>query len=303
MRLHTLIAINLLAYALMFSSCTQGDSTKQNFKGSTNPAKPLSENFKSYWYSGIAELSSYKLEQARYGEIRDGHAVLIFVTEDFKPTEQVKADRAYPDNVSVLKLNSTKKFNTGIYPYSVMQSTFYPVDNNHHALKVSCSMQEWCGHVYSQLNNREKFEVMSHSYFEGEADQEYDLEKTALENELWTQLRIDPLSLPQGTFECIPSLEFIRYRHIEIKPYKAEATLENGRYVLAYPSLNRTLTILFNPEFPFEVKGWEDSYPDGYGEGAQRLTTKATRLKQIRTAYWQQNSNADEVLRDSLMIR
>ena len=53
----------------------------------------ITQEFKDYWYAGKAEISSYKLEQARYGELRDGTAALILVTEDFLPELQVKADR------------------------------------------------------------------------------------------------------------------------------------------------------------------------------------------------------------------
>ncbi|MGB2691994.1 MAG: septum formation inhibitor Maf, partial [Thermodesulfobacteriota bacterium] len=42
-----------------------------------------SEEFKAYWYDGKAEITSYKLEQARYGELHEGYAVMVFVTEDF----------------------------------------------------------------------------------------------------------------------------------------------------------------------------------------------------------------------------
>ncbi|GAL73363.1 hypothetical protein [Jejuia pallidilutea] len=130
---------------------------KQNKK----PAQPLSQQFKDYWYAGTAEISSYELNQARYGENREGTAVLIYVTEDFLPEIQVKANNQNTTNIPILKLNATKNFNTGIYPYSIMQSTFYPVANNQHALKVSSSMQEWCGQMYAQLNNKEKFNIAS----------------------------------------------------------------------------------------------------------------------------------------------
>ena len=262
-------------------------------------AAELSEEFKTYWYGGKAELTSYMLEQARYGEIRKGQAVLIYVTEDFNPVKQVKAEFSDPENVSVLKLNATKNFNTGIYPYSIMQSTFYPVDNNQHALKVSSSIQEWCGQVYAQINNRDEFEVMSHSYFEMEADQDFSLDKSTLENELWTQLRIDPQSLPQGEIELIPSLEFLRLKHKDIKAYPATATLAKDKYTINYKDLDRAITIYFNAEFPYGIEGWEEEFRSG----SQMLTTRATKLKRINTSYWKQNSNADEVMRDSLMLR
>lgn len=265
--------------------------------------KEPTQQFKDYWYQGQAEITSYKLEQARYGEMRNGEAVLIYVTEDFLPNIQVKADRQNTNNIPVLKLNATKNFNTGIYPYSIMQSTFYPVNNEQHAVKVSSSMQEWCGHVYTQLNNRSQFEIMSHSYFEGEADQDIKLDKAILENELWTQLRMDPQSLPTGDLEIIPSLEFIRLKHVSLKAYKASAELKDGNYTITYPDLKRTLSINFNKAFPFEILGWEESFKSGYGSNAKILTTKATKLKSIQSAYWGKNANADEGLRKTLGLK
>lgn len=267
------------------------------------PAQQLSQEFRAYWYAGEAEISSYKLEQARYGEIRDGKAVLVFVTEDFLAEKQVKADNYAKENIPVLKLNATKNFNTGIYPYSIMQSTFYPVANNQHAIKVTASIQEWCGQVYAQLNNREDFEIMSHSYFQSEADQNLNLEKTITENELWTQLRVNPQSLPTGNLQVVPSLEFLRLKHSKFKSYKANATLANGDYLIYYPELQRSLTIKFNTEFPYDILGWEETYKDGYGANAKSLTTKATKIKTIKSAYWGKNSNADESLRTDLGLQ
>lgn len=261
-----------------------------------------SEEFKSYWYAGKAEITSYKLEQARYGEMRDGNAVLVFVTEDFLPSEQVKADTYNTANTSVLKLNATKNFNTGIYPYSIMQSTFYPVDNNTHAMKVTCSVQEWCGQAYTQLNNRNQFEIESHSYFASEGDQDFKLDKAILENELWTQLRMNPKSLPTGNIEIIPSFEYMTLKHIEFRAYDAIAELGNNSYQISYPELNRTILIYFNSSFPFDISGWEETYKDGFGANSKILTTRASKLKTINSAYWSKNSNTDEVLRRELEL-
>ncbi|MBQ4802533.1 septum formation inhibitor Maf [Aquimarina sp. MMG015] len=268
------------------------------------PTKELSEEFKKYWYAGNAEITSYKLEQARYGEMREGKAVLIYVTEDFLAKEQVKADYQNSDNIPVLKLNATKKFNTGIYPYSIMQSTFYPVADNQHAVKISSSMQEWCGHVYAQLNNREKYELTSHSYFQGEADQNFELKKDILENELWTKIRINPNELPQGDLKIIPSLEYCRLKHKEIKAYDAKATLQKdanyNTYTIEYPKLNRSISITFTPSFPYEIESWTETFKSGFGSNAKELVTKATKLKSIKSPYWSKNSNKDEVLRKEL---
>ncbi|NAY91166.1 septum formation inhibitor Maf [Muricauda sp. JGD-17] len=273
---------------------------------SKNPfaKKPISEAFKEYWYAGKAEITSYTLEQARYGEIRNGHAVLVFVTEPFLPEKQVKADRSNGENVSVLKLNATKKYLTGIYPYSIMGSTFYPVDDNQHALKTSLSVQEWCGHVYSQVNNRENFEFTSHSYFESEADQQFELEKNVLENEIWARIRINPNDLPVGEIQMIPSLEFVRLRHQRFQAHNATATLssQNGiqTYTIYYPDLDRTLSIDFSEAFPHSIEGWQETFKSGFGPNAKSMTSVATKRKTIQTAYWGQNSNEDVILRDSL---
>lgn len=266
--------------------------------------RSLSEEFRSYWYDGRAELNAYQLSQSRYGELREGTAVLIFVTEPFLPLSQVKADRAGEDQVSVLKLNYTKNFLTGIYPYSVMESTFYPVGHKGHAIKSTFSMQEWCGQVYMQLNNRDGFEVRSYSYFENEGDQEYQLDKATLESELWILARISPDELPTGEFDLIPSMEFARLRHQSFKAYKAQGRLEiqagNYVYTVEYPVLSRRLTIEFGREFPFALYGWEEHYLDGNGRVIPERTTRARLIQRKKLPYWQLNSNSNQVYRDSL---
>lgn len=295
----------LVSLMTLLSSCKKNqteivkDSLALTVPTENESFKEPSQQFKDYWYAGEAEITSYQLSQARYGELRDGKAVLIYVTEDLRPDTQVKADYKKEGDVSVLKLNATKKFNTGIYPYSVMQSTFYPVQNEGHALKVTASMQEWCGHVYTQINNRDKFEVMSHSYFEKEGDQDFEMDKAILENELWIQLRIDPSSLPTGDLEVVPNLEYIRFSHIPIKAFQAKAELKDGNYTISYPELRRSLSINFNPEFPYIIEGWEEKTPSSSGE----LVTTAKKLEQIKSAYWSQNSNSDEKIRETLQLQ
>ena len=267
--------------------------------------KPTSKEFNDYWYTGEAEISSYELKQARYGEVRDGKAVLVFVTEPFSVEQQVKSD--YPnteESLSVLKLNATKNFNTGIYPYSIMSSNFYPVSNDQHSVKVTMSMQEWCGHVYAQINNRDAFEVMSRSYFQSEGDQNFTLNKTSLENDLWQQIRIDPNSLLVGEFEMVPSLEFSRLKHIPIKAYKAQAKKadlgELTRYALVYPELKRSLQVTYRTKFPHIIESWEETYTSGFGAKAKQMTSTAKRIETIKSPYWQKNSNADLSLRQTL---
>jgi len=229
-----------IAIALLvgLTSCVENSTEKKteialNDTSLTPPPamapQPASDAFKKYWYAGTAEITSYEIQEARYGELRSGNAVLIYVTEPFLPGKQVKADRSNSGNVPVLKLNRTKKYLTGIYPYSIMGSTFYPIADNQHAIKVSASVQEWCGHVYAQINNRDRFEITSHSYFESEADQNLQLEKAILENEIWNKIRINPENLPLGKLKMIPSLEYIRLRHGEFKAYDFHIALRVGK--------------------------------------------------------------------------
>lgn len=280
------------------------------------PAEPLREPapmprdapaFEAYWSKGQAELTSYTLEQARYGELHPGQAVLIFVTEDFSRSRQVKIERPggpEGDKARVLKLNLTKNFTTGIYPYSLMSSTFTPLDGSG-TLKVTSSVQEWCGQVFTQLNRREGgLEVEVRSYFQFDGDQNVTLADLELEDDLFTRIRLNPASLNTGVLEILPSLVYLRLVHRPLKAYAAKAELKPAgadgvaTYELIYPELERSLRIRFRAAFPFEIEGWEESYPDG--RGGQVLTTRAVRKERLMLDYWNHNSLADAPLRQRL---
>jgi len=292
------ILLFAVGFSFFFTGCNEGPSGENYLFRERH----LTEEFKSYWFAGEAEITSYTLEQSRYNEPRSGNAVLIYVTEDFEPSLQVKADNRSDKNIPVLKLNATKNFLTGIYPYSIMQSTFLPLQGNSHALKITASIQEWCGQVFMQLNNREDFEVISHSYFQEEADEALTLPKTYLENELWVQLRVDPNELPVGEFKMIPSMEYIRLAHIYIEAHSAKAEFfQDGKwsvYQMSYPDLQRELRIWYDPNFPFAIEKWEEIT---LNKGKENKTT-ATKLATIKSAYWSKNSNKDLPLRDTLNL-
>ncbi|MCB0451421.1 MAG: septum formation inhibitor Maf [Aequorivita sp.] len=303
----------LFVFLTVLNSCNssekKSDPQKISAKKETSKNVTLRNNskeFKEYWYSGTAEITSYNLMQERYGEVREGTAVNIFVTEDFLPDAQVKANSASEENVSVMKLNQMKSFNTGIYPYSIMTSTFSPIAEKEHPLKITNSVQEWCGQVYMQLNNRGDFEIESHSYFQGEADQKLSLPKTYLENELWNLIRINPEELPTGDVMVIPSFEYLRLRHKEIKEHSAFASLKQGDsitiYTLNYPDLQRQLMLFFSSTFPYEIEKWEEVNAADQND-TLRLKTTATKLKRIKNDYWTKNKNENLNLRDSLQLK
>lgn len=266
--------------------------------------------FNSYWYGGKAEITSYTLEQARYGEMRKGHALNIFVTEPFSKEHNTKADGNSSKNTSVLKLNATKKFNTGIYPYSIMTSTFIPISNPKNSVKISSSTQEWCGHEYIELVDQHRsYELNNFSYFQGESfKNKYVTKETnlVLEDDIWSKIRIIPNDLPQGEFMALPSFVYLRFSHNEVKTYKAQGKLTKGSktntYEISYPSLDRKLSITFENTFPYKITNWMETYYSGWGAKRQLLTTKATLKKSLNIAYWQTNKNKDSYLRKELGI-
>lgn len=278
------------------------------------PAKPPSANFAGYWFAGKAELNSYTLQQAQYGVLNKGEAVLIFVTEDFRTDKQVKSEtpESRDKSIPVLKTNLSKKFATGIYDYSLFTSVFTPINNPSfpNTLKVSTSAQEWCGHSYLQLNYATNaYHVDSKSYFENEVAEEYEVEKTMLEDELWNRIRLAPDKLPVGETRLITGTITARLRHKRLDPLMVNIKLANyegvlfpGKllksYTVQYPTDDRTLMIVFESAFPHKIVGWEETYKSK----DNLLTSRAVLKKTIQSDYWNHNAPADSTLRRELLI-
>jgi hypothetical protein len=303
-------ALILLGLAAIGCGQRPPDTTREGDHGTPSEAQdgpPPSDSFSAYWYAGLAELTSYRLTQARYGALREGTATLIYVTEPFSRRRHVKVDdveRAGSDAVTVLKLNATREFVTGIYPYSMMASVFTPVDTERRTLKVTTSSQEWCGHTFTQINRAGSgWRLRSFSYFEQEGDRSLALGDVWLEDEIWTTLRLDPSALPQGSVRMLPGTLYQRFSHTAFHALPATATLARDStdaglrvYSVTYPDLQRTLSIRFRASFPHEVEGWEETYPDN----GQLLTTRAEAAGRQLLPYWELNRPGDEVWRDSL---
>lgn len=261
--------------------------------------------FNEYWYSGKAELNSYELKQSRYGEIREGEIVLVFVTEPFSLSKQVKLDNpqtAGEDKVSVLKLNQLRKFNTGIYDYSIMSATFTPIDlkKHPHTLKSNTSIQEWCGHTFTQLNLKgKKYHFQQFSYFEADGDTESDLPIALLEEELMTRVRINKGQLPLGEIDLIFSTLYSRFKYHKLKKAKANISkIEQDTiitYTIEYVNVDRKISMDVQKEFPYKILSWTEDNGDG-------LITKALLKKSINEPYWNQKSITDEVKRKELQL-
>ena len=276
---------------------------------------PDESDFHSYWYNHGAEITRFELEQSRYGEIHPGHAILIFVTEPFLPDIHVKSDykSSRLKSIPVLKLNFIKRFDTGIYDYSMMKSVFTPIPTEKQqyikTLKVSTTRQDWCGHVYLQYNlDGEQYKVKQYSYFEKEGDKSMTIPSVHLEDDIWTRIRIAPETLPLGKIKMIPGSFFTILHTIEAGAEDAIAELTHTRegdsgisqYTVTYSSLQRTLSIHFNQNFPYDILSWSETYPSGSGKNAKILTTNARRTHAVMTDYWNKHSLKDLNLRKEL---
>lgn len=302
---YKLLALALIGALLVYLQCSNTSPAEVKILEGTYPTKA----FATHWYDGKAEVSTYSLEQIRYGEIHQGHAALIFVTEDFSAQKQVKLDdpsRAPNDKVSVLKLNFAKKFLTGIYPYSILNSIFTPVDLSG-TLKTSCTVQEWCGHTYTQLNrSKSGFKAVEFSYFESEGDKESKLENVLLEDELWNMIRIDPSAIPTGKVKLIRGSMAVRLQHQPLQAVEANISLSKNEnslkptqtLLIEYP--DRKLEIQIEEAFPYKIMGWQESYSEFNGKV---LTTKASLIQSLRIPYWQLHNNEHLGWRDSIGLR
>lgn len=274
----------------------------------------LPAQFSDYWHQGKAEVNRYQIQRVRYGEQRAGYAVLIFVTEDVLRDKQVKDEHGAGDQaVNVLKLNRIERFGTGLYDYSLMQSTFTEArvagKDLPPTLKFTASIQDWCGHVWLQANRRDRgFETVGHSYFESEADERATLPLALLEDEVFTQIRLGAERLPVGELQVIPSAFRVRLDHRPLRAEKASASLADlprtpeselaeREYRLTIDlggGHARCLRVRFAKAFPFVITGFAESLE--FGDSTQPIF-RAELQKTERIDYWTKNHKADEPLR------
>jgi len=265
-----------------------------------------------YWYEGLAEINTYELAQARYGDLRPGQVSMIFVSEDFLTDKQVKNDNyTNPNSTPVIKTNTIRRFVTGIYDYSVMTSTFTPTktDEQGHTLKVTTSMQDWCGQTFTQLNyaGGKFWNAQLRSYFEKEGDVNEKLPADFLEDEVFNRIRSGWENLPTGDYLVIPATSYLLMTHqpyqsaratLSIGDYTGSGFIESGlkAYVVGYGGLGRKLEVIFDADSPYVIRGSNETYPNR----GKALTTTAKLTHQVRAPYWSQNSVDDEPRRAEL---
>jgi hypothetical protein len=263
------------------------------------------EQFAEYWYQGKAEINVFDLQQSRYGEVRPGTAVMIFVTEDFSKSKQVKLDKPQDrpsDAQKVLKLNMTREFITGVYPYHTMLSVFTPVYDEVPSPKLTASITEWCGQSFTQLNFKSgKYGARMFSYFESEGDVEVRIDAKT-EEELFNLIRLHPDLVPMGNVRLIPSLIFQRFAHIPLKAEQASISKKDlgsnqAEIEVIYSNIGRKIAIRHQQFFPFDILGFTETWTKTNGK--QEITT-ATRTSMQLLPYWKQNERVYEPLRKDL---
>ena len=261
------------------------------------------------WYQGKAEISTFELKQNRYNALHNGELVMIFVTEDFLKDKQVKNDSYTSKNsVPVIKNNRIRKFNTGLYDYSIYTSVFTDVSHpeNVNTLKVTMSSQDWCGQSFSQLNNVGKQNKISgFSYFESEGDREIKVKDVFLIDEVFNMVRLGDKYLPQQRFQAMPSLVFTRLKHKPDAIVEAYGTLSQNddgtkTYTINIDKLLYTLEIQFNDNIKRDIINIKESYPSAFDNKVR--TTEASRKQVQWLDYWNKNSIQDSSLRAELNL-
>jgi len=281
-------------------------------------AGPFGDDFWKHWGDGRAELAAYDLTYPRYGELRHGTAVAIFVTETFSDEARVKADPGvHPssDEYPVMKLNLVQDFPTGIYDYNLMTSVFVALEPRHGReagapSKVSFTSQDWCGHVFHQLLTDEKsLRHEMRSYFDGEADRNETIPYPAdalLEDSIfhWARGLAAPFLAPgeERDVSLLRSVGGSRMRHVPLDWLPARVSRSEVTWELQVPAGtfevetlrvdvggDRSWTFSVEKAHPRRIVHWEAS--DG---------RRAELLGSTRTKYWERHGTSDIAALDEL---
>jgi hypothetical protein len=278
--------------------------------------RAAAQDFWAWWGDGKGELASYKVTVSRYGELREGWSVLVFVTEEVARTTRIKVEsEAIPpnDRVPVLKLNRVVKFPTGIYDYSILTSTFSRVESEFgrprfEPMKISFSAQEWCGHVFQMLiPQRDQVELTLHSYFQNEGDQKRSLKlpaNAAFEDNLpiWIrELYGEALELGQRReLSILPSSWFLRAAHQKADFQPGWIMKEEGEPLKSTNGAAPTWRWTWQVGNRKETYWVEKAYPHRILKWSSTDGSKGEIIKTLRVPYWSLHGNDDLPYREQL---
>lgn len=297
------MAIAGVVFLLISTACGRASSADRPGSG---PAAPNAFAGSGLWDDGRAEISAYEATVKRYGIPRAFTAYLIVVKEDLSRKQLVKADPGHDprDLFTVLKLNQVIDYQTGIYSYSQMASSFYD-RSSMDLVKFSLTSSEWCGNSYKEYTRRDgRAALHVHTYWDGQADATYDLpvgEDVVFHDQMLLWIR----SLPQSpgtarSLRLVPSQIESKGPRPELRPASLRAETEETIDTPAGSFKAMRWDLRTEPGAPGRDGGAVDSYwldrdfphvllgwtgPDG----------SAYRLKWTqRLAYWRLNRPGDE---------
>ncbi|MEE8458270.1 MAG: hypothetical protein V3S08_00270 [Phycisphaerales bacterium] len=277
-------------------------------------------DFNTHWRDGKAELDGYRWSVTRYGQERDGQAVMIFVTEPFSDARRVKADdpsKNPADTFEVLKLNLARDFQTGIYDYNTMTSVFARSDD-FQPVKVSFTSGEWCGHVYEELIvDPDTIDQRLFSYFEGEsATRDIPGKRDGIVGDnlfiVLSGLRGPYLRAGEKrTVPFLPGAFARRLQHRSLAWTTAEIERLAETQAVEVPAGTFTADVyvvrtngregrfFVEAEAPHRIIRWQWR-SSGTDRRAQEAAETGELTGTLRVEYWQRHANGDERLLDDL---
>ncbi|TXC78521.1 hypothetical protein [Luteibaculum oceani] len=271
------------------------------------PQTQASPGFPKFWYQGKAELAYYEGKQSRYGYQRDARAILITVSEPFDSRVQVKSDAEDGNDYPVLKCNLVNRFNTGVYDYSVMTSSFTPINTEQRfpVAKITSSVQDWCGQTFTQANRSSgKMDLSLFSYFEKEQQGRFFIEADLFWDEVFALLRMNPDILPTGDVTLALGLDQYRYLHrgFFTETVFAEWIRKDKEATYSLKSENFHFTWRIEDKAPYPILGWSIDYlQDG------KVLENRSSAFELQSAkwleYWNKNSPEFEELRIQMGLR
>ncbi len=252
-------------------------------------AAPRSFGEDATWDDGKAELSIYDAEEIVEGERRNFEATSIVVAEHFDAAQMVKKEQYAPGCVPLLKCNWFLSIPTGVYRYQQMASLFLR-RSDLLVMKAAFSSQEWCGMTFAEWR-RDRPGLVTHSYWDGEADVSHELGLLAENVLFYEQLplwvrgrepqrpRTEPITLIQkrlGTSKCPPP------KKVAAAIWFDGAKTEGGaeRLIVRLLVDKHEDTFLLAPEFPHVLQEWRRA------DGTVWKLRKTTRLD-----YWKYSKN------------
>jgi hypothetical protein len=301
--------VKRFALLLALSACSRPEPPREI----ADLAAPIYDDaFWQTWHDGRAELAGYALTFPRYGAPRDGTAVSIFVSEDFADGPRVKADDGkHPESevFPVMKLNLVKDFQTGIYDYNTMLSSFVALAPRHSrpagfATKMVFGAQEWCGQVYAQVAfDDHHVRATSHSYFDGEADKAdtLDYPSTGIAADAlftWARGYAAPALGPGESRQVslLRSLETVRLKHVPLVWERATLAHLPEKQTVDVRGTSYECDVM-----TAEIEGGDTTtfWVESSGEHRiVRWTTSAGEVgelvKSTREAYWKLHDNGHE---------